>query len=490
MTNNGKIDKNKKKVRKIEILNQRYKIINMISANQENRVYVCIDQKLGVSRIIKESKKKNNKENGDFTILKHLHHIGLPNIFDVFEDAKSTYVVIEHIDGDNLKRFIEKHGQFDVQKGLIVIKQLLFVLQYLHTLRPKAVIHGDIKPENIIVNDDRTVLIDFASVNNQKGTSSFLAPERIIGMKKNEQSDIYSLGLVINYMFTGKIKKIFTDELPIDFNKTLKYIIEKCTKKNIKERYKSVGEILSDIEKIKFNHYDSASSSRIKVISVHNNSYLAAELAFVIAKTNKKKTLLIDSNIFESEIDYLIPKNKCKLYLQDFTSEYINQLYYSNRNKNLSILPCRSDIESYENFSPKILENIVSEFSKGFDVIIINCTDFIYDALCIKSIYLSDIVLYSIKRGVSDIRKYNSIIYFLNNRQNISKDRFMFLQFNINSENIRESLVSKAVEAKYLGQIPYSKKRIALNSTAMNYTYKMEKKIRREYIKLIKKLNI
>ncbi|MBN2851543.1 MAG: protein kinase [Clostridia bacterium] len=474
---------------KIDVLKQRYKILNMISASSTVRVYICLDQVLGLTRIIKESRKKVEQEFGDFDTLKNLHHIGLPQIYDVFEDNINNYIVLEHIDGHNLKSSVDEKGKYSFDDAIIIIRQLLLVVRYLHTIRPKAIIHGDIKPENIIVDKERTVLIDFDSVNNQKGTSYFIAPERLLGMKKSQQSDIYSIGLVIHFMMTGKIKKVYHDEDDLRLNEEIKIIIDKCTKKNPNERYKNVGFIISDLEKIKM-HKTVEVRNRTKVISVHGCSHLANELSYVISKNFKKKTLLIDTNIFDSEIGIYIPKNQCKLYLQDYVHEESDNLYRVNHKSNLYILPCRADLESYENFSVTLLEQIMSGLGNQFEIIIINSTDFIYDALCIKSVYLSDTVIYSVKNGISDIRKYNAIINFLSSRQNISKERFVFVQFNIFAENIRKSLSSKAVEATWLCEIPYSKKRAALTAIAGNYAVKMENNIRRRYIRLIKMLNI
>ena len=418
-----------------------------------------------------------------------MHHIGLPHIYDVFENENSNFIVIEHIEGNNLKKIIDDKSDLPEDRNIKIIKELLHIVRYLHTLRPTPIIHGDIKPSNIIISNDRTVLIDFASVNSQKGTSSFLAPERLVGTKKNTASDIYSIGLVIYYIFTGKNKKIFSD-YDSSINEKIKNIIEKCTKKNPNERYKNIGLIINDIEKVVLYSRIDTTKTISKVITIHGCSSLSIELSYILAKYSRKKTLLVDTNIFDSEIGLKLVDSKCKFYLQDFIIDDTSKLFKTRQNRNLSILPCRADIESYENLNSNILESIIKKYYNQFDVIIINSNDFIYDALCMSSIYLSDIVIYSIINGITDIRKYNAIINFLYTRQNISKSRFMFVQFNINNESIRKSLTSKAIEGKWLEDIPFSNKRTLINSIGGNYSIKMENKIRRRYIKLIKKLNI
>jgi len=474
----------------IKVLNNRYEIINMISISEGAKVYLGIDKLLGVTRVIKEIKKDTKNELGEFEILKGLNHIGLPHIYDAFENQENNYIVIEHIDGKNLKEVIKEKGVISEEKGLKIIKELLYTVNYLHTIRPKPIVHGDIKPSNIVITDKRTVLIDFASVNNEKGTSSFFAPERLIGLKKSFLSDIYSIGLLIHYIFTGKNKKIFNND-DINLNQKLKSIIDKCTKKKPNDRYKNIGLIITDIEKIQLHRNSNETSKTIcKIISIQGCSLFTMEFSYILSKYYKKKVLLIDTNIFDSEIELKLVNSQCKLYIQDFIMGDSNKLFSSKQNKNLYILPCRAEVESYETLNPNIIEKIIKKYYNKFDIIIINSNDFIYDALCMSGIYLSDMVIYTIQKGITDIRKYNAIINFLYNRQNILKTRFTFVQFNIYNENIRKSLTSKAIEGKWLGSIPYSNKRMLINSIGGNYSNKMEIKIRRKYIKLIKRLNV
>ncbi len=414
----------------------------------------------------------------------------MPHVYDVFEDMVSQYIVLELIEGKTIKDFIEEQNIFTMEEATKLLKKILYILQYLHTLQPRAVIHGDIKPENVIINDQGVYLIDFASVTNQKGTSSFIAPERLLGNKKNIQSDIYSFGLVAYYMLTGKIKKVFEKMQFSQEQHELFSIIEKCSKKNVLERYSTTSQIISDLDKITSRNQGNISRHSNKIISIQGNAMLASELAYVLAKNFKKKTLLIDTNIFSGELDNLVNHKKCKLYLQDYLFDYNEQLYKPYPNGNLSILPCRVDIDGYENFNQSFLDMLMTKHLGDYEVIIISCTDYIYDSMNIKSIYLADYVIFSIQYGINDIRKNNAIIDFLCRRQQLSRSRFFVVQLNSYHSHIRRSLASKAVEATWLGVIPFSKKRSMLAATANNYAMKIEKNIRRKYVKLIKQLAI
>lgn len=403
---------------------------------------------------------------------------------------ESHYIVLELIEGKTIKELVESNYIFTVEEATALLKKILYILQYLHTIQPNAVIHGDVKPENIIVNDNGVYLIDFASVTNQKGTSSFIAPERLLGSKKNIQSDIYSIGLVAYYMLTGKIKKVF-EKMQISHEyRDLLSIIEKCSKKNILERYSETNQIISELDKLTSRKQENISRHSNKIISIQGNAMLASELAYVLAKHFKKKTLLIDTNIFSGELGNLVNHKNCKLYLQDYLFDYNEQLYKPYPKGNLSILPCRVDIDGYENFNQSFLDTLISKHLGDYEVIIISCTDYIYDSMNIKSIYLADYVIFSIQYGINDIRKNNAIIDFLCRRQQLSRNRFFVVQFNSYHSHIRKSLTSKAVEGTWLGVIPFSKKRSMLTATANNYAKKIEKNVRRKYVKLIKQLAI
>ncbi len=487
MTNNGNIYLRGDIIR---IINERYKIISILQATANSVVSLCHDQVIGNHKVIKEIKKNKGKDLGEFEVLKNLQHPGLPHVYDVFEDMGSYYIVLELIEGKTIKDLVESSYTFTIEEATELLKKILYILQYLHTLQPNAVIHGDVKPENIIINDQGVYLIDFASVTNQKGTSNFIAPERLLGKKKNIQSDIYSLGLVAYYMLTGKMKKIFEKIQSEQHYHELFSIIEKCSKKNSMERYSSTSQIINDLNKITSKNQENIARHSNKIISIQGNSMLAGELAHVLSKYCKKKTLLIDTNIFSGELDNLINHKKCKLYLQDYLFEYNEQLYKPYPKGNLSILPCRVDIEGYENFNESFLDTLMAKHLSDYEVIIINCTDYIYDSMNIKSMYLADYVIFSVQYGINDIRKNNAIIDFLCRRQQLSRSRFFVVQFNSYHSHIRQSITSKAIEANWLGVIPYSKKRSMLTATANNYATKIEKNIRRKYVKLIKQLAI
>ncbi|NIM17361.1 MAG: protein kinase [Candidatus Aminicenantes bacterium] len=152
-----------------------------------------------------------------------------------------------------------------------IIKQVLKEFQYAHS---RSVIHGDIKPQNIMITQNREVkIVDFglSSIRKQYvkedsgplfGTTLYISPEQIRGKEIDERADIYSIGITIFYMVTGTVPFKGVDilkkhlEAPVPFEKIgsfvpveIKKIIQKCLEKDRNNRYQSTGEAIDAIEK-------------------------------------------------------------------------------------------------------------------------------------------------------------------------------------------------------------------------------------------------
>lgn len=210
-------------IRKGTLLEGKYEILEEIGKGGGGIVYLAYHHGLQIYVIVKEIKEAHiNQINTrlEVDILKNLQHISLPQVYDFVSVEGQIYTVMQYINGYDLE-FYRKSGYQLSEKQLVVwLRQLLEVLDYLHT-RPTPIIHSDVKPGNVMIDSSGIAcLIDFnISINTSevviKGASlEYAAPEQLTALYErmggnyvstvlNEKTDLYSLGLTFYAMMTG-----------------------------------------------------------------------------------------------------------------------------------------------------------------------------------------------------------------------------------------------------------------------------------------------
>ncbi|NLX61059.1 MAG: Stk1 family PASTA domain-containing Ser/Thr kinase [Tissierellia bacterium] len=210
-----------------------------------------------------------------------LSHPNIVNIYDVGVEKRDGqdihYIVMEYIKGKTLKEVIREKGKLTVNETLDYTIQIAEALDHAHK---NHIVHRDIKPHNIMINEEgRVKVTDFgiaraasastiSNTTNVVGSVHYFSPEQARGRYTDEKSDIYSLGIVMYEMITGKVpfegdspisvalKHIQEEIVPprkIDSSipVSLENIILKCVKKSQIERYSSASELLNDLYKIR-----------------------------------------------------------------------------------------------------------------------------------------------------------------------------------------------------------------------------------------------
>ena len=172
----------------------------------------------------------------------------LPKIFDVAEKDGKVAVLEEYVDGDTLD-FLLEGGALRPGDARAIALQVCRGLYVLHAL---GAVHRDVKPENVILRGDEAVLIDFDASRVVKaeqrtdtvvlGTTGYAAPEQYGISQTDGRADIYSLGVMLNIMLTGRHP---SQELA---SGRLGRIVQRCTQINPKKRYKSVLYLLEELE--------------------------------------------------------------------------------------------------------------------------------------------------------------------------------------------------------------------------------------------------
>ena len=201
-----------------------------------------------------------------------LTHPNIVNVFDVGDDEGVYYIVMELIEGITLKEYISKKGKLSVKEATSIAIQVSMGLEAAHS---HGIVHRDVKPQNIIISMDGKVKVtDFgiaraASSNtissNVMGSVHYSSPEQVRGGYSDEKSDIYSLGITLYEMVTGKVPfdgdttvaiaikhlqeemvppSAYTPELP----HSLEQIILKCTQKSVDRRYQNMEDVIADLK--------------------------------------------------------------------------------------------------------------------------------------------------------------------------------------------------------------------------------------------------
>jgi len=202
-----------------------------------------------------------------------LSHPNIVGIYDVGTENNNYYIVMEYIKGQTLKELIKSKGTLGVENATNIAIQICYALDHAHK---NHIVHRDIKSHNILIREDNSVKVtDFGiaravssstitNTGNVIGSVHYFAPEQARGGYTDEKSDIYSLGVVMYEMLTGRLpfegetpiavalKHIQEEPLPPSkinsrIPKAIEAIIFKCMEKEVSKRYSSASEIINDL---------------------------------------------------------------------------------------------------------------------------------------------------------------------------------------------------------------------------------------------------
>jgi eukaryotic-like serine/threonine-protein kinase len=205
----------------------------------------------------------------------YLDHPNIVQLIDFIITDDNYYLVMEFVEGKNLFDYMTTvTGPLPMQNVALLLNEVLSALNYIHK---KGLIHLDVKPSNIMLSsDDRIKLIDFGIAQNVSlqrmekamGSPAYMSPEQIEGKNVNNQTDIYSVGIAMYELLTGKLpfhncttkEEVFytienyelpwlqpIHEMDFQFEKEINHIFKKATNKNLNSRYKTCEEFQLDI---------------------------------------------------------------------------------------------------------------------------------------------------------------------------------------------------------------------------------------------------
>ena len=261
------------------ILGDRYEILEKIGTGGMAEVFKGKDHKLNryvAVKVLKEEFRDNDgfvkKFKEEAQAAAGLAHPNIVNVYDVGDENGIYYIVMELVEGITLKNYIERKGRLTIKEATSIAIQVSAGLEVAHN---NHIVHRDIKPQNIIISREGKVKVtDFGiakATTSQTTTSSamgsvhYASPEQARGGYVDHRSDIYSLGIVMYEMVTGRVPfdgetavtvavkhlqeqmvppSKYCPEIPY----SLEQIIRKCTEKSPDRRYQDIGDLMADLK--------------------------------------------------------------------------------------------------------------------------------------------------------------------------------------------------------------------------------------------------
>ncbi len=261
------------------LIGNRYEVLEKIGTGGMSDVYKAKDQKLNrfvAVKVLKQEFSENRNFVSKFRVEAQaaagLMHPNIVNVYDVGEEEGIHYIVMELVEGITLKKYIEKKVRLTTKEAISIAIQVAMGIEAAHN---NHIIHRDIKPQNIIISKEGKVKVtDFgiakaASSNtitsNVMGSVHYTSPEQARGGFSDEKSDIYSLGVTIFEMLTGRVPfngdttvaiaiKHIQNPMPLmrdfvpEIPQSVENIVMKCTQKSPDRRYQSMAEMIADLK--------------------------------------------------------------------------------------------------------------------------------------------------------------------------------------------------------------------------------------------------
>ena len=262
------------------MIGDRYEILERIGTGGMSDVYKAKDHKLNrhvAVKVLKQEFSENTNFVSKFRVeaqaAASLMHPNIVNVYDVGEENGVYYIVMELVEGITLKKYIEKKARLSFKEAVSIAIQACMGIEAAHK---NHIIHRDIKPQNIIISKDGKVKVtDFGIAkaatsntitSNVMGSVHYTSPEQARGGYSDEKSDIYSMGITLFEMLTGRVPfngettvaiaiKHIQEEMPSprdfvpEIPASVEQIVLKCTQKSPDRRYHTMAALIEDLKK-------------------------------------------------------------------------------------------------------------------------------------------------------------------------------------------------------------------------------------------------
>ena len=258
----------------------RYQIIEELGKGGMGRVYKVLDKEVNAKVALKlikpeiaSDKKTIERFRNELKVARDIAHKNVCRMYHLGKEEGAYYITMEYVSGEDLKSFIRRSGLISVGKAISIANQVCEGLLEAHRL---GVVHRDLKPQNIMIDQDGNArIMDFGIARSLRakgitgsgvmiGTPEYMSPEQVEGKEADQRADIYSLGVILYEMVTGRVPfegdtpfsigvkqkseiprppKEINEQIPEDLNR----VILKCMEKDKEKRFQGVGELHSEL---------------------------------------------------------------------------------------------------------------------------------------------------------------------------------------------------------------------------------------------------
>jgi len=262
---------------------RRYQIIEELGRGGMGRVYKAMDTEINekvalklITPEIAKDKKTIERFRNELKFARKIRHKNVCQMYDLSKEEESYYITMEYVRGDDLKGMIRRMGGFSAAQAITIAKQVCNGLTEAHKV---GVVHRDLKPQNIMIDQDGNArIMDFGIARSLKGkgitgagvmigTPDYMSPEQVEGKETDQRSDIYSLGVILFEMVTGQtpfqgdtpftIGVKHKSEIPQDpkelnnqISAELSQVILRCLEKDKEKRFQNAEDLQNDLQNI------------------------------------------------------------------------------------------------------------------------------------------------------------------------------------------------------------------------------------------------